>query len=160
GRAGRGPDSRLGRGQTRVVLFGARPGGPLPGGRVGLAHDLADRYRVVVWDLPGSGRSSRAADGDYSVGRLAHDLRAVLGLAGGPAVLAGHSLGGMTILTYCRLYAETLGREVTGVALAHTTYTNPVRTARWAGLYTALQKPVIEPLLHLTVWLSPLVWAM
>ncbi|HEX2212505.1 MAG TPA: hypothetical protein VHH12_03420, partial [Mycobacterium sp.] len=55
---------------------------------------------------------------------------------------------------------ESLGRRVAGLVLVHTTYTNPVRTTRWAGLLTALQKPVIEPLLHLTIWLSPLVWLM
>jgi pimeloyl-ACP methyl ester carboxylesterase len=35
-----------------------------------------------------------------------------------------------------------------------------VRTTAQRGLYTALQKPVLEPLLHLTIWLSPLVWLM
>jgi pimeloyl-ACP methyl ester carboxylesterase len=121
---------------------------------------LAGTHRVVVWDLPGLGRSSRAADGDYSVERFARDLRAVVELADGPAVLAGHSIGGMVTLTFCRLFPETLDREVAGIALVHTTPTNPVRTTKHAALYTALQKPVIEPLLHLTVWLSPLVWLM
>jgi pimeloyl-ACP methyl ester carboxylesterase len=125
-----------------------------------LKERLVGPYRLLVWDLPGQGLSSRAGGGDYSVERLAHDLHAVLGLAGGPAALVGHSIGGMATLTHCRLYPQALGREVAGLVLAHTTYTNPVRTARRATLYTALQKPLIEPLLHLTVWLSPLVWLM
>ena len=37
------------------------------------------------------------------------------------------------------------------------TYTNPVRTTSNAALYTALQKPILEPLCHLMVWSSPLV---
>ena len=42
--------------------------------------------------------------------------------------------------------------------LAHTTYTNPVRTTAKHRLYSALQKPVLEPLLHLAIWLSPVLW--
>jgi len=47
---------------------------------------------------------------------------------------------------------------VKAIALVQTTYTNPVRTANMAGLFTALERPVIVPLLHLTIWLSPLIW--
>ncbi|MGW1177654.1 alpha/beta fold hydrolase [Kitasatospora sp. NPDC002543] len=63
---------------------------------------LADRYRVVVYDQRGHGRSeippSRAR---YSTRALAEDLSAVLARtvpAGERAVLAGHSMGGMTIM--------------------------------------------------------------
>ena len=44
------------------------------------------------------------------------------------------------------------------IALVQTTYTNPVRTTKMAGLLTALERPIIVPLLHLTIWLSPLLW--
>src|SRR5207253_2582502 len=70
------------------------------------------------------------------------------------------SIGGMTILTFCRLFPEALGTRVAGLVLVHTTYTNPVRTTSMSGLYTAIQKPIIEPLLHLTIWLWPLIWLM
>ncbi|MEU9079410.1 alpha/beta fold hydrolase [Kitasatospora sp. NPDC048538] len=63
---------------------------------------LADRYRVVAYDQRGHGRSeippSRAR---YSTRALAEDLAAVLARtvpAGERAVLAGHSMGGMTIM--------------------------------------------------------------
>ncbi|MFE4394115.1 MULTISPECIES: alpha/beta fold hydrolase [Streptomycetaceae] len=63
---------------------------------------LADRYRVVAYDQRGHGRSeippSRAR---YSTRALAEDLSAVLARtvpAGERAVLAGHSMGGMTIM--------------------------------------------------------------
>lgn len=126
-----------------------------------LKRAISDRARLVVWDLPGNGRSSRAANDDYSVERFAGDLDAVITTHGdGPVLLVGHSIGGMIALTYCRKFMQSLGARVAGMILAHTTYTNPVRTARWAPLYSAIQKPVIEPLLHLTVWLSPLVWLM
>jgi hypothetical protein len=38
------------------------------------------------------------------------------------------------------------------------TYATPVRTTNMAALFTALERPVIVPLLHLTIWLSPLIW--
>jgi pimeloyl-ACP methyl ester carboxylesterase len=41
-----------------------------------------------------------------------------------------------------------------------TTYTNPVRTTSFHGFFQAIQKPLLEPLLHLMIWLSPLVWLM
>ena len=47
-----------------------------------------------------------------------------------------------------------------GLVLVHTTYTNPVRTTQMAGLYTAIEKPVLIPLLYLTIALWPLVWLM
>jgi pimeloyl-ACP methyl ester carboxylesterase len=88
-------------------------------------------------------------------------LEAVLGLADGrPAILLGHSIGGMITQTFCRLFPESLGTRVKGIVLAHTTYTNPVRTVKGAAVYTALERPIIVPLLYLTIWLSPLVWLM
>ena len=122
---------------------------------------LADRFRLIVWDIPGSGLSKKPDDNDYSLEAMAADLEAVLGVAGGrPAVLVGHSIGGMITLTFCRLFPAALGTRVAGLVLVHTTPTNPVRTTQWAGLYTAIEKPVIVPILYLTIALWPLVWAM
>ncbi len=124
-------------------------------------QELGGRHRLLLWDLPGLGESGRPADRDWSLEKLARDLDAVLSLAGGrPAVVVGHSIGGMILLTYCRLFPEALGTRVAGLVLAHSTYTNPVRTTSKAALYTAMQKPVLEPLCHLMVWLSPLVRAL
>ncbi len=101
-------------------------------------RDLAARYRLIVWDLPGLGRSGRPADNDWSLEKLAHHLDAVLGLAGDrSAVLVGHSIGGMIALTYCRLFPQAQGGRVAGLVLAHSTYINPVRTTARPGLYTA-----------------------
>ena len=36
----------------------------------------------------------------------------------------------------------------------------PLNTSIASGLLKAIQKPVLVPLLYLTIWLSPLVWAM
>lgn len=120
---------------------------------------LSQHFRLIVWDLPGLGRSTRPANNDYSLENLACHLEAVLALAGGqPAILLGHSIGGMITLTFARLFPDLLASRVAGLVLVHTTYTNPARTIANADLYTALERPVLVPLLHLAIWLSPLVW--
>jgi pimeloyl-ACP methyl ester carboxylesterase len=124
-----------------------------------LKKELSDDFRLIVWDLPGLGLSTRPTNRDYSMENLSRDLEAVLGFAGDrPVVLLGHSIGGMITLTFCRLFPQALGTRVKGIALVQTTYTNPVRTTNMAGLLTALERPVIVPLLLLTIWLSPLLW--
>jgi pimeloyl-ACP methyl ester carboxylesterase len=125
-----------------------------------LLRDLAARFRLVVWDLPGLGHSRGPRNHDYSLEKHARDLEAVLDIAGEPVVLAGHSMGGMVLLTFCRLFPERLRAQVAGLALIDTSPTNPVRTTTASGLLRALQRPLLEPLLHLVVWLSPLVWLM
>jgi pimeloyl-ACP methyl ester carboxylesterase len=85
----------------------------------------------------------------------------VLALAGDkPAILLGHSIGGMIILTFCRLFPAALGNRVTALVLTNTTPTNPVRTTSGAAFFTAIEKPVLVPLMYLTIALSPLVWLM
>ena len=126
-----------------------------------LKKHLTDRFRLIVWDLPGLGLSRKPDNNDYRLEKMAADLEAVLTFAGNqPAVLVGHSIGGMILLTFCRVFPEALGQRVAGLVLAHTTYKNPVRTTRMASLYTMLEKPVIIPLTYLTIALWPLVWLM
>jgi pimeloyl-ACP methyl ester carboxylesterase len=122
---------------------------------------LSQRFQVLVWDMPGLGHSDKPRRGDYSLERHAHDLEAVLGVAAGQrAVLVGHSMGGMVLLTFCRLFPQHLGTRVRGLALVDTSYTNPARTTTASGFVRAVQKPLLEPLLHLTAWVAPLVWLM
>jgi 3-oxoadipate enol-lactonase len=55
---------------------------------------LADRYRVLTWDVRGHGRS-RPIGGAFSLARVADDLSAILDAIGAkPAVLLGQSMGG------------------------------------------------------------------
>jgi pimeloyl-ACP methyl ester carboxylesterase len=105
-----------------------------------LKKELSDEFRLIVWDLPGLGRSTRPTNRDYSMENLSRHLEAVLALTGD------------------QLFPKALGDRVRAIALVQTTYTNPVRTTNMAGLLTALERPVIVPLLHLTIWLSPLIW--
>jgi pimeloyl-ACP methyl ester carboxylesterase len=122
-------------------------------------RDLARRFRVIVWDLPGLGRSKRPASGKIDMAAFAQDLATIIRVAGGrPALLVGHSIGGMIIQTLARDRPEMFGREVAGVALLNTTYTNPLRTMVLSGLAQALRWPVLEPMMRLKIWLQPLVW--
>lgn len=64
-------------------------------------HDLARDHRVIVYDQRGHGRSPAVGPGGYTTDALADDLEAVLGATLAPgekAVLAGHSMGGMTLM--------------------------------------------------------------
>jgi pimeloyl-ACP methyl ester carboxylesterase len=120
---------------------------------------LANRYRVVMWDLPGMGQSRGPDNGDYSLERMAADLASVLTATanGHPVVLVGHSIGGMILQTFARTQAKKF-QNVQGLVLVHTTYTNPLRTNLFSSLTTALETPVIVPLIWLNIGLWPLVW--
>lgn len=119
--------------------------------------NLAKRFRIVVWDLPGLGRSKGPQNGDFRLEKMADDLAAVVHQLGKePVILVGHSIGGMIIQTFCRLYPKQLGTRVAGLVLLHTTYVNPLRTALFASLWTIIEKPILIPLNYLTIWLAPL----
>lgn len=124
-------------------------------------RQLTDRFRLILWDLPGLGKSSKPKNNDYSIEKYARDLESVVALAGDkPVILLGHSIGGMISLTFCRLFPEHLGSRVAGLILVDTTYTNPVKTSIFSRFLRAVQKPLLEPLLYLTIILSPIVWLM
>lgn len=124
-------------------------------------RQLSDRFRVIVWDLPGLGKSTRPKNNDYSVEKYARDLEAVIAISGDkPVFLLGHSMGGMVTLTFCRLFPEYLGSRVAGLILVDTTYTNPLKTCIFNRILRKLQKPLLEPLLYLTIVLSPVLWLM
>lgn len=120
---------------------------------------LADRFRLVTWDLPGLGRSKPPVDGKFTIDRFAEALGAVVEAVGpGPVVLVGHSIGGMTTQTFWRACPDAVRRRVAGVVLVDTTHENPIQTMWLSGLWRALRWPLIEPLMWLTVALSPLAW--
>ena len=121
--------------------------------------DLAARFHLTFWDLPGLGKSKRPPDGEVALERFADDLAALLLTVdeARPAVLVGHSIGGMTIQTLVRDHPKALSR-VAGIVLLNTTYTNPLKTMVFSGLMRALQKPLLEPAMKLMIALNPLVW--
>ncbi len=84
---------------------------------------LADRYRLVTYDQPGHGRTSRPATDTYTVDLLGDTLAAVIRGATrpGPIVLVGHSLGGMTLFNVSRRHPELFAERVHSVVLLSTT---------------------------------------
>ena len=85
-------------------------------------RDLARDHRVVAYDLRGHGRSGRPDGGDFSPDALADDLEAVLEqvVGDGPALLAGHSLGAMTIVAWSGRHPDSVRRRASAVALLNT----------------------------------------
>jgi pimeloyl-ACP methyl ester carboxylesterase len=84
---------------------------------------LSSDYRVVAWDLRGHGQSAPAANGDYSIDAFADDLKSVLDATlpeGERAVLAGHSLGGMTTVAWAGRHTDDVQRSAAAVALVST----------------------------------------
>jgi pimeloyl-ACP methyl ester carboxylesterase len=123
-------------------------------------RDLAEQYRVIVWDLPGLGLSKRG-DGEICMSDFAEDLKSVIAQVGDQRpLLVGHSIGGMIIETLARDDPEWFQRHVAGTALLNTTYTNPLKTMILSGLLQSLRKPLIVPMLYLQIWLAPLAWLM
>lgn len=121
-------------------------------------EDLSDRFRLMLWDLPGLGRSKPANRAAISLSAFSTDLASLIERCGPqPVVLVGHSIGGMIIQTLAREH-PALGHRIAGAALLNTTYTNPLRTMVFSRLLLALQQPLLEPAMKLTVVLKPLVW--
>jgi pimeloyl-ACP methyl ester carboxylesterase len=91
--------------------------------------ELAKTYRVVLFDQRGHGRSAPAAGGDYSMQALGRDVLAVLDAEAptGPVALIGHSLGGMTILSFAETNPEAFGGRVSAVVLANTAASDVVK---------------------------------
>lgn len=120
-------------------------------------RDLAGRFRLIVWDLPGLGKSGQPTDGKHQLDRFADDLRAVLTeVAGGkPAVLVGHSIGGMTTQTLAALRPEILGQQVRGLVLLNTTHLRPIETTAASPLVKGIW-PIASILLKLQTVLGPL----
>lgn len=56
---------------------------------------LAARFRVVLYDQRGTGRSDRALPSPYAVGHMSRDIAAIIEAVGGPAHVVGHAAGGL-----------------------------------------------------------------
>jgi pimeloyl-ACP methyl ester carboxylesterase len=120
---------------------------------------LEGRFRIVVWDLPGLGRSRGPTNRDYRLEKMADDLAAVAAsVGGGPVILIGHSIGGMIVQTFCRQHPQEVGARVAGIVLLHSTYTNPLATAFGRRFWKTIERPILIPLNQLTLWLAPLAW--
>jgi pimeloyl-ACP methyl ester carboxylesterase len=95
--------------------------------------DLATDYRVIAFDHRGHGRSGVPRRGGYSLKHLASDLDSVLEATLAPrerAVLAGHSMGGITIAAWSAHYRHQVHRRADAVALINTTTGDLVRRVK------------------------------
>jgi pimeloyl-ACP methyl ester carboxylesterase len=105
-----------GSGSPTVVL---QPGGGEMSSNMGwIAPAVARETRVCVYDRAGRGWSE-LADTTQDATQIAADLHTLLQRGGvpGPYVLAGHSFGGLYVLTHAARYPE----EVAGMVLVDTT---------------------------------------
>jgi pimeloyl-ACP methyl ester carboxylesterase len=106
-----GPQSvwTAGGGQTLVLLHGA---GDSAGTWSSVVKPLAPRYRIVIPDLAGHGKSA-PAEGPLSVGQILAGLEAVMDQGPRePAVIVGNSLGAWVALLYARQHPDRVARLV------------------------------------------------
>ncbi len=122
---------------------------------------LRDRARLVFFDQRGHGRSARTPLPDATIDRTGRDLGQVLDATTptGPVILAGHSMGAMSIMALARQRPELFGSRVVGAFLLATSAGGLVETGvlgwlvkliRWLGLlplylwWLQLVAPVLE----------------
>ncbi|OBH34003.1 chloroperoxidase [Mycobacterium intracellulare] len=95
--------------------------------------DLAGDYRVIAFDHRGHGRSGVPRANGYSLKHLASDLDSVLDATLAPherAVVAGHSMGGITIAAWSERYRHKVPRRADAVALINTTSGDLIRNVQ------------------------------
>jgi len=91
---------------------------------------LRGRARLVLWDQRGHGRSGWTPLTQATIDRTGRDLGQVLDavVPSGPVVLAGHSMGGMSVLALARQRPELFGDRVVGAFLLATSAGGLVET--------------------------------
>ena len=78
-------------------------------------NTLADRYRVVAWDMRGHGRSAAGSDG-VSLEAVADDLATLLvDLDLREALVVGHSMGGMALGRFCSRHPDLMHERCAGL---------------------------------------------
>ncbi len=75
-------------------------------------------YRIVLWDVRGHGRSESAENSTYNVGQLGRDLASIIAATTpqGPIILVGHSMGGMSMMSFAKAFPDVLEERVIGAA--------------------------------------------
>jgi pimeloyl-ACP methyl ester carboxylesterase len=79
--------------------------------------------RIIAYDARGHGRSGPTLLRSATLGRLGDDLAEILHryAPDGPVVLAGHSMGGMTIMEYAHARPDEFSDRVAGLLFVSTT---------------------------------------
>lgn len=107
-------------------------------------HQMKDlpggKLRHIFYDARHHG-TSRGGSSPTDTKILARDLAAVLDRSGlEQAVLVGHSMGGMTVLEFCREFPEEMGARIRGIVLVNTTYTDAIKTLMAAELIGPIER--------------------
>ncbi len=105
--------------------------------------ELAESYRLVAYDLRGHARSQPAANLDYSMDALAADLDAVLRECvpnGQRAVVAGHSMGGMSVVAWAGAHPAEVAERLAGVMLLNVGVERLIAEARFVITAGALSR--------------------
>ncbi len=121
---------------------------------------LRDRVRLVLWDHRGHGRSGWTPLTRATIDRTGRDLGQVLDAVAptGPVVLAGHSMGGMSVLALARQRPELFGDRVVGVFLLATSAGGLVETGVLGRLLKVVRRLRLLPLyLRVLQLLAPVV---
>ena len=83
---------------------------------------LDGRVRQVFYDQRSHGQSGRSSARHATFDQLGRDLQSVLDetCPTGPVVLVGHSMGGMTVMSWARQHPQDVGSRVAGAFLLAT----------------------------------------
>jgi pimeloyl-ACP methyl ester carboxylesterase len=143
-----------GSGSPTVVLEAG--GGEMSSNLGWITPAVARNSRVCVYDRAGRGWSE-PADTPQDGTQIAADLHTLLqrGNVPGPYVLAGHSFGGLYVLTYADRYPG----EVAGMVLVDCTNPAPAARARTASPYHAGSYDVLGRVSALLSGSADSVWA-
>ena len=108
---------------------------------------LAGRARVVTWDQRGHGRSGWGDPAHATIDQLGRDLAAVVDAVAPTdrVVLAGHSMGGMSVLALARQHPEWFGTRVAGVFLVATSAGDLVSAGALGALHAAARRLGVLP---------------
>lgn len=108
---------------------------------------LRGAARLVLWDQRGHGRSGWGDVSRATIEQTGRDLGAVVDALAptGPVVLAGHSMGGMSVLALARQRPELFGPRVVGVFLLATSAGGVVEDGAFARTVKVLRRSGLLP---------------
>lgn len=121
--------------------------------RRALRERFGDRVRLVFYDQRSHGRSGRSPAAGCTLEQLARDLYGVLDrlIPDGPVILVGHSMGGMTVMSFAQQHPELFGdhARIRAVALINTS-SGELRTVTLGlpSMLARLRGPVLPVLLR------------
>jgi pimeloyl-ACP methyl ester carboxylesterase len=132
---------------TVVLAHGYVQSSALWNGQVRDLVDIRPDLKVVTYDHRGHGRSGRTARERASLEQLARDLATVLDAVAptGPVLVAGHSMGGMTVMALAEQRPELFGDRIAGAAFVATS----------AGGLTEVTHGLPKPVARIVKWALP-----